>query len=111
MLGAFRSTLAALGGLVWKRRFRLTQTQKARHRLRLRAVDNVIDTIIASKVEFEGLNLSRAMPRADEMTAPQKYWVHSKRYRNEIKPAHWVPKWTKTPFLRNWIPSSTHESK
>ncbi|KAJ3211480.1 hypothetical protein HDU67_004516 [Dinochytrium kinnereticum] len=40
-------------------------------------------------------NKCRAAPKESEMTAQQKYWVHSKRYRNEIKPAHWVPKWTK----------------
>ncbi|KAJ1557665.1 hypothetical protein HK405_015453, partial [Cladochytrium tenue] len=46
-----------------------------------------------------------------EMTPRQKYWVESKRYRHGIKPAHWVPKWTKVPFFRRWEPSTLHESK
>ncbi|KAJ3238031.1 hypothetical protein HDU81_008502 [Chytriomyces hyalinus] len=103
------ASLASFGGLVWKRRFTLTQSQKYRHRLRLRAVDNIVDTVIKSGVSLKALDFADSMMREPEMTPEQKYWVHSKRFRNGIKPAHWVPHWTKTRFERSWAPSIIHE--
>lgn len=38
-----------------KRRFRLTDTQKYRHRKRLRAVDEVVDTLVESGVKLRAL--------------------------------------------------------
>jgi hypothetical protein len=52
---------------------------------------------------------AKLMPKECDLTAEQKYWVFSKRYRNNIKPAHWVPHWTKMPFDRKWAPSTLHE--
>ncbi|TPX67738.1 hypothetical protein SpCBS45565_g03640 [Spizellomyces sp. 'palustris'] len=79
MFGAFRSTIATLGGLVWKRRFRLTDTQKYRHRKRLRAVDEVVDTLVESGVKLRALELARRAPKESEMSPLEKYWVASKR--------------------------------
>lgn len=45
------------------------------------------------------------------MTPLEKYWVESKRYRNGIKPIHWVPHWTKVPHGRRWKPTTIHETK
>ncbi|TPX35161.1 hypothetical protein SeLEV6574_g08215 [Synchytrium endobioticum] len=101
MFGAFRGSLVALGGIVWKRRFRLTERQKYRHRLRLRAVDDVVDAIAESGVSIRALDLALKEPKESEMSAAQKYWVYSKRYKGSVKPAHWVPKWTKARFVRS----------
>ncbi|KAI8593593.1 hypothetical protein HDU89_001174 [Geranomyces variabilis] len=108
MFGAFKSTLVTLGGLVWKRRFRLTDTQKYRHRKRLRAVDDVVDTLVASGVQLRALELARRAPKESQMTPLEKYWVESKRFRNGIKPIHWVPHWTKVPHGRRWEPTNLH---
>ena len=47
-----------LGGLVWKKRFRLTSPQKYRQRLRLKAVDTVIDVLVESGVKLRALVLT-----------------------------------------------------
>ncbi|KAI9011201.1 mitochondrial ribosomal protein L31-domain-containing protein, partial [Gaertneriomyces semiglobifer] len=93
-----------------KRRFRLTDTQKYRHRRRLRAVDEVVDTLVQSGVQLRALELARRAPTESEMTPLQKYWVQSKRYRNGIKPIHWVPKWTKVMHGRRWQPTTLHHA-
>ncbi|KAL2913863.1 hypothetical protein HK105_206597 [Polyrhizophydium stewartii] len=91
-----------------KRRFRLTNTQKYRHRQRLRAVDDVIQTLVDSGVKIRALELARRMPKEHELTPFQKYWVKSKRYTFGFKPISWVPKWTKMPHPRTWTPSVYH---
>eukprot|EP00842_Homolaphlyctis_polyrhiza_P004430 jgi/Hompol1/4989/HPOL_004074-RA len=111
LFGAFKSTFAALGGLVNKRRFRLTSTQKYRQRLRLRAVDQVIETLVESGVKIRALELARRMPREHEMTPFEKYWVKSKRFKDGFKPIHWVPHWTKAPHPRTWTPSIYHQNR
>jgi hypothetical protein len=72
--------------------------------MRLRRVDQVIDTLAASGIACSALQAAMRIPREGEMSAQQKYWVDSKRYRNGIKPLHWVPKWTKTPHPRDTWP-------
>ncbi|TPX32546.1 hypothetical protein SmJEL517_g04394 [Synchytrium microbalum] len=111
MFGAFKSTLVTLGGIVWKRRFRLTERQKYRHRLRLRQVDDVVDAIATSGVQIRALEMAQREPRENEMTSSQKYWVFSKRYRGSVKPAHWVPKWTKARFVRTPPETAIHAPK
>jgi Mitochondrial ribosomal protein L31 len=44
-----------LGGLVWKKRFRLTPSQKYRHRKRLQSVDTLLDVLQESKVRLRAL--------------------------------------------------------
>ncbi|KAI9204066.1 mitochondrial ribosomal protein L31-domain-containing protein [Polychytrium aggregatum] len=109
MFGPFKSSLVSLGGLVWKRRFRLTDTQKYRQRLRLRAVDDVVDKIIESGVRLRALDQARLIPRESELTPQEKYWIFSKRFRGGLKPAHWVPKWTKVPHGRKWTSDVLHQ--
>ncbi|KAJ3330874.1 hypothetical protein HDU76_004640 [Blyttiomyces sp. JEL0837] len=50
-----------------------------------------------------------SMPKENELKPDQKYWVAATRFRNGIKPAHWVPHWTKVPFDRMWSPKTLHE--
>lgn len=95
--GAFRSTGAALGGLLLKRRFRLTDHQKRRLNKRLKDVENNINAIIDSGVRIKQLSDLYQRKTVAEMTPREKYWVESKRYRNGFKPIHWVPHWTKVP--------------
>ncbi|KAL3897764.1 MAG: hypothetical protein SGCHY_003194 [Lobulomycetales sp.] len=105
----FHSSSCNLGGLVWKRRFRLTPTQKYRHRQRLRNVDNVIQTLLDSKVQLKALDQAAVLPRESEMSPREKYWVESKRYRGGLKPVHWVPKWTRVAHPRTWSGSYLHQ--
>ncbi|KAJ3275515.1 hypothetical protein HDV01_000342 [Terramyces sp. JEL0728] len=111
MFGAFRQTLAALSGLIKKRRFRLTSTQKYRHRKRLQGVDSLVQLIADSGVQLKALDKLRLAPKESEMSAFEKYWVPSKRFRDGFKPVHWVPKWTKTAHPRGWKESAVHEFK
>ncbi|KAJ3212368.1 hypothetical protein HK099_007754 [Clydaea vesicula] len=92
-VGAFKSTFQALGGLVWKRRFKLTSTQKTRQRKRLKAVDN---------------RVAKRAPLEHEMTPREKYWVEAKRFKHGMKPVSWVPKWTRVPHPRKWSPTFIH---
>lgn len=48
-------TIAALGGLLKKVRFRLTPNQKYRHRKRLQAVDELLDVLKESGVKLRAL--------------------------------------------------------
>ncbi|KAI8907249.1 mitochondrial ribosomal protein L31-domain-containing protein [Gorgonomyces haynaldii] len=105
------ATGLTLGGLVNKRRFRLTQTQKYRLRQRLTGVDNVISTLVKSGVEFKALDEAKRIPKVEQLTPFEKYWVASKRYRDGFKPLHWVPHWCKVPHPRAWKPASVHEPR
>ncbi|KAJ3380454.1 hypothetical protein HDU92_005965 [Lobulomyces angularis] len=107
-VGAFKSTFQALGGLVWKRRFKLTSTQKTRQRKRLKAVDNVIQTLVNSGVDFKALRVAKRAPLEHEMTPREKYWVEAKRFKHGMKPVSWVPKWTRVPHPRKWSPTFIH---
>jgi hypothetical protein len=109
MFGAFKTTFTALGGLVNKRRFRLTKMQKYRQTKRLKQVDQVVDVLAESGVKFRALDIARLAPRTEELTPFQKYWVPSKRYRDGFKPINWVPKWTKAPHPRKWESKAVHE--
>ncbi|KAJ3367953.1 hypothetical protein HDU91_000963 [Kappamyces sp. JEL0680] len=111
MFGAFTPTLACLSGLLKKKRFRLTDTQKYRHRRRLKAVDTLLDVLQESGVKLRALDEARLAPRESQMTPFEKYWVPSKRYRDGFKPVSWVPHWTKTPHPRRWKPTATHEER
>ncbi|KAH6572263.1 hypothetical protein BASA61_001841 [Batrachochytrium salamandrivorans] len=107
--GAFSSTLTLLGGLVKKRRFGLTNNQKYRLRKRLRAVDEVICTLVDSGVRTRALEFAKRIPKENELTPFEKYWVKAKRFKDGFKPIHWVPKWTKAPHPRTWQPTIYHQ--
>lgn len=92
MFGPFRITNPLSGGLLWKIPWRLSKFQKRRHRLRLRAVDNVVatlDTALAKQGQtLEALERWKAeMPTEEEMLPRDKYTMFdrkAKRYRTGI---------------------------
>lgn len=92
MFGPFRITNPLSGGLLWKIPWRMSKFQKRRHRLRLRAVDNVVATLdmaLAKKGQvLEALERWKAeMPSEAEMLPKDKYTMfdrNAKRYRKGI---------------------------
>lgn len=92
MFGPFRITNPLSGGLLWKIPWRLSKFQKRRHRLRLRAVDNVVATLDAALAKqgqtLEALERWKAeMPTEAEMLPKDKYTMFDrkeKRYRKGI---------------------------
>ncbi|RKO97953.1 hypothetical protein CXG81DRAFT_3899, partial [Caulochytrium protostelioides] len=91
------------------RAFRLNAMQKLRHRRRLQAVDNVVETLVNSGVKTAALEDARRMPKEGALSILEKYWIASKRYKYGIKPVSWVPHWTKVAHPRKWVASATHE--
>lgn len=92
MFGPFRITNPLSSGLLWKIPWRLSKFQKRRHRMRLRAVDNVVATVDAALAKkgqtLEALERWKAeMPTEAEMLPRDKYTVFdrkAKRYRKGI---------------------------
>lgn len=92
MFGPFRITNPLSSGLLWKVPWRLSKFQKRRHRLRLRAVDNVVetlDTALAKKGQtlHELERWKAEMPTEAEMLPRDKYTLFDrkeKRYRKGI---------------------------
>lgn len=92
MFGPFRITNPLSGGLLWKIPWRLSKFQKRRHRLRLRAVDNVVATLDAALAKkgqtLEAVERWKAeMPTEAEMLPKDKYTFFdrkAKRYRKGI---------------------------
>ncbi|GMM31188.1 mitochondrial 54S ribosomal protein YmL31 [Martiniozyma asiatica (nom. inval.)] len=106
MFGAFRPTLTTLGGLLWKKPWRLSPNQKYRHRKRMQQVDSNISAL------YEGLKsqqlkthktdqLMFEFPKESEMKAKDKYFVFNKHSKGYRKGAHFVPKWTKLSLRNN----------
>ena len=91
-----------------KRTWGLTTRQKARLDKRLEKVDQVVDTLVDSGVSFKKLELAKRMPRANELSDTEKYWVVSKRFPTGYKPISWVPHWTKVAHPRKWEPTIYH---
>lgn len=92
MFGAFRITSPLSGGLLWKIPWRLSKFQKRRHRLRLRAVDDVVSTVDAALAK-QGETVAAVerwkaeMPTEAEMLPRDKYTMFDrkeKRYRKGI---------------------------
>ncbi|KAI8369149.1 mitochondrial ribosomal protein L31-domain-containing protein [Choanephora cucurbitarum] len=96
MFGAFRPTLVAQGGLLWKNPFRMSTTRKANLRKRLKEVDNVIAAVADSGVQCKALTEALALPKESEMLPRDKYTVFSRSSRGYRKSVHKVPKFTKT---------------
>lgn len=95
MFGAFRPSIVAQGGLLWKNPFRMSATRKANVRKRLRAVDDVIATVAESGVKCKALDEALALPKESEMLARDKYTVFSRNATGYRKSVHKVPKFTK----------------
>lgn len=79
----------------------MARPQKARHRKRLKTVDETIATV-AQGLQMEGsstinkLNfLDKRFPKESEMPARDKYWVFSRYARGYRKGANRQPKFTK----------------
>ncbi len=53
--------------------------------------------------------MAKKMPKEHELSPMEKYWVASKKFKNGLKPIHWVPKWTKVPHPRAWKSPWLHE--
>ncbi|KAJ1951661.1 hypothetical protein DL89DRAFT_219243 [Linderina pennispora] len=99
-LGAFKPTMATLGGRAWRIPWRLSKTRKANVRKRLREVDSVVDTLLASGVQCKQLDAIKDMPREAEMLARDKYTTFSRTAKNHRKGVHKVPHFTKRPIPR-----------
>ncbi|KAJ2080942.1 hypothetical protein H4R24_002695 [Coemansia sp. RSA 988] len=99
-VGAFRPTLAAFGGRAWRIPWRMSKTRKANVRKRLREVDGVIDTLMASGVQCKQLDLIKDLPRENEMLPRDKYTTFSRTAKNHRKSVHKVPHFTKRPIPR-----------
>ncbi|KAJ1730673.1 hypothetical protein LPJ61_002894 [Coemansia biformis] len=99
-VGAFRPSLAVLGGKEWRIPWRLSKTRKANVRKRLREVDSVIDTLVASGVECKQLDLIRDLPREHEMLPRDKYTTFSRTASKHRKGVHKVPHFTKRAIPR-----------
>ncbi|AEO68991.1 2ddbf0a0-5767-4079-80f5-461095fa6d23 [Thermothielavioides terrestris] len=100
MFGPFRITNALSGGLLWKIPWRLSPTQKARQRKRLRAVDKVIETLsnaLAKKGEtLKSLERWKAeMPTEAQMLPKDKYTMFDRKAKRYRKGIHKLPKWTR----------------
>ncbi|KAK0710895.1 mitochondrial ribosomal protein L31-domain-containing protein [Lasiosphaeris hirsuta] len=100
MFGAFRFTNPLSGGLLWKIPWRLSKFQKARHRKRLRAVDDVVATVDAALAKngetIATLERWKAeMPTEAEMLPKDKYTMFDRKAKRYRKGIHRLPKWTR----------------
>lgn len=109
MFGAFKSSLTAYGGYLWKKAPRLSPPQKQRLRRRMQMVDHNIDVLYESLKPKDGVMtgykkidaLKFALPKEQEMTPRDKYTTFDKKVRGYRKSVHLVPKWTKKSFREN----------
>ncbi|KAG7810374.1 hypothetical protein KL921_002869 [Ogataea angusta] len=105
MFGPFRMSPVALGGLLWKKPWRLSRFQKYRHRKRMQLVDSNIQALYDG-LQANGMSSKRVehlmteYPKESEMTPRNKYTVFSKYARKYRKAIHFVPKWTKLPLRK-----------
>lgn len=109
MFGAFKSSLTAQGGYLWKKAPRLSPPQKQRLRNRMRQVDQNIEVLYQSlkpendvKTGYKKIDaLKFSFPKEDEMSPRDKYTTFDKKARGYRKHVHLVPKWTKLSFREN----------
>ncbi|PLB40255.1 mitochondrial 54S ribosomal protein mL60 [Aspergillus candidus] len=96
----FKASSPLFGGLLWKTPWRISSPQKARQRKRLRAVDQVVDTVAAALAR-QGQSTKSInrwydeMPREQEMLPKDKYTIFDKKERRYRKSIHKLPKWTR----------------
>ncbi|KAI1927060.1 hypothetical protein LOZ66_004357 [Ophidiomyces ophidiicola] len=90
----FKPTSPVMGGLLWKIPWRLSSMQKARQRKRLRAVDNVVDTVAAALQRNGGMTTKaverwhKEMPREEEMLPKDKYTIFDRKEKKYRKGIH-----------------------
>ncbi|KAI9837799.1 MAG: hypothetical protein M1819_006733 [Sarea resinae] len=100
MFGPFRATNPLSGGLLWKIPWRLSRMQKARHRKRLRAVDNVV-SIVDQALAKQGVTTKaverwkKEMPAEQDMLPRDKYTIFDRKEKKYRKGIHKLPKWTR----------------
>lgn len=93
MFGPFRITNPLSGGLLWKVPWRLSKFQKRRHRLRMRAVDDVVATLDTALAK-QGQTLAaierwkEEMPREEEMLPKDKYTIFDRKAKKFRKGIH-----------------------
>ncbi|GAA5900816.1 hypothetical protein JCM6882_007672 [Rhodosporidiobolus microsporus] len=95
MFGAFRPTFAPNVGLLWKMPWRMSKTRKMRQRLRLKAVDDVVQTVQASGIETRTLTSHLSLPSESSMPARDKYTLFSRKDVGYRKGIHKSPHYTK----------------
>ncbi|CAD6577146.1 MAG: hypothetical protein TREMPRED_001868 [Tremellales sp. Tagirdzhanova-0007] len=101
MLGAFRPTSIASGGLLWKSPWRLSRTRKANQRKRLKSVDSVIAAVAKTETTTKSLTRALSLPTEAEMVPRDKYTTFSPHHQGYRKSLHMVPKWTKLTLRQN----------
>ncbi|QIW94533.1 hypothetical protein AMS68_000051 [Peltaster fructicola] len=84
MLGAFRPSAPLSGGLLWKIPWRLSPSQKFRHRRRMRRVDNVVavldDALKRDATTFETASIeAKAQARAARSQSSSKTTAQEER--------------------------------
>lgn len=106
-------SLVRTGGYLWKFNSRISTSQKAKLRSRMKQVDENIKQIYEgilkiqnkSNGEFTGIkkidDLNFKFPKEFEMKPNDKYTTFNKNWKNYRKPVHRVPKWTKISFREN----------
>lgn len=108
MFGPFKGTIPAMGGLLWKRSWRMSQDQKFRLRKRMQMVDRNIEVLHRSLAPSGGRTghpaidqLKFDFPKESEMAPADKYTTFNKNAKDYRKAVHHVPKWTRMSFRRN----------
>ncbi|KAK9469797.1 mitochondrial ribosomal protein L31-domain-containing protein [Lipomyces arxii] len=107
MFGPFKPTNVALGGLLWKIPWRMSQPQKYRQRKRLQAVDKVIATV-EEGLRLQGIEpiksltrLRNELPTEDQMPPKDKYTTFHRRSAKYRIGLHTIAKWTKKSLRTN----------
>lgn len=100
MFGPFKSTIVALGGLLWKVPRVMSQHQKFRHRLRMKTVDRNVERILqglkSTKQSCSTVDkFLKNVPKESEMAPRDKYTIFSRKTKTYRKGAHRQPKFTR----------------
>ncbi|KAI8841298.1 hypothetical protein BC829DRAFT_402573 [Chytridium lagenaria] len=83
---------------------------KYRHRLRLRAVDQVVENLLHLEFHLKPWTSAELLPRrVDDGTAKILGAFQEIHQRDQTSALG--AQWTKVPFLRKWIPTSMHHNK
>ena len=109
MFGPFRQSLTMMGGLLWKKPWKMSAPQKTRLRKRMKTVDENIAVLFESlklpgqestgyrKIDY----LYHELPKEKDMTPRDKYTTFSRTAKGYRKSLHLVPKWTRRSFREN----------
>lgn len=84
----------------------MSRFQKGRLRVRMRTVDNVLETL-KTGLDSAGTRCATVekvmdrTPKESEMSPKDKYWIFSRKHKGYRKSAHRQPKWTR---ITNRVP-------